>query len=278
MTNFKVKECSDTEVVKVLFKEYSQIKGAESCFVSFDKELADLEGFYRGGALLVGYEENVPVACIAIKKLSDATCEAKRLFIKPESRGKGYARIMLNTMLDKAKELGFEEVTFTTKPAVMQIGYGLYKRMGFEEYGEENGTVSMRMAFKRATTFIEHIAMYVNDLEAAREFFVTFLGGTSNDGYHNEKTDFKSYFISFGGGARLEIMNKPVMADVEKDLNRTGYAHIAFSVGSKEAVDELTAKLKNAGYEVVSGPRTTGDGYYESCIVVIEGNQIEITV
>ena len=73
-------------------------------------------------------------------------------------------------------------------------------------------------------------------------------------------------------------MNKPLLIDTDKALNRTGYAHIAFSVGSKEAVDELTAKIKDAGYEVVSGPRTTGDGYYESCIVAIEGNQIEITV
>ena len=142
---FEVKDCNDTEVVKALFEEYSQIKGAESCFVSFDKELADLEAFYRGGALLVGYDADKPVACIAIKKLNDDTCEAKRLFIKPEYRGKGYAKTMLNTMLDKAKELGFAEVTFTTKPSVMQIAYGLYKRMGFEETAEENGIVSMRM-------------------------------------------------------------------------------------------------------------------------------------
>ena len=72
-------------------------------------------------------------------------------------------------------------------------------------------------------------------------------------------------------------MTKPKMVDQEKSLNRTGYAHIAFSVGSKERVDSLTAELKDAGFEVVSGPRTTGDGYYESCIVAIEGNQIEIT-
>lgn len=124
---------------------------------------------------------------------------------------------------------------------------------------------------------IEHIAMYVNDLEAARDFFVSFLGGTSNGGYHNEKTGFRSYFISFDGGARLEIMNKPDMVDDRKALNRTGYAHIAFSVGSREKVDELTGKITEAGYEIVSGPRTTGDGYYESCIVVIEGNQIELT-
>ncbi len=146
MGTFEVKDSNDTEVVKALFKEYSQIKGAESCFVSFDKELADLEGFYSGGALLVGYEDDAPVACIAIKKINEETCEAKRLFIKPEYRGQGYARIMLNTMLDKARTFGFKEVTFTTKPAVMQIGYGLYKRMGFEETAEDNGTVSMRMA------------------------------------------------------------------------------------------------------------------------------------
>ena len=124
---------------------------------------------------------------------------------------------------------------------------------------------------------IEHIALYANDLQAARDFFVTYLGGSSNDGYHNKNTDFRSYFISFDDGARLELMTKPGMTDQEKPLNRTGYAHIAFSVGSKERVDSLTAELKSEGFEVVSGPRTTGDGYYESCIVVIEGNQIEIT-
>ncbi|MCR4952911.1 MAG: VOC family protein [Treponema sp.] len=124
---------------------------------------------------------------------------------------------------------------------------------------------------------IEHIALYVNDLEKARDFFVKYLGGTSNNGYHNPKTDFRSYFISFEDGARLEVMTKPDLKDDEKHLSRTGYAHVAFSVGSKEKVDFLTATLKADGYEVVSGPRTTGDGYYESCIVAVEGNQIEIT-
>ena len=125
---------------------------------------------------------------------------------------------------------------------------------------------------------IEHIAMYVNDLEAAKEFFVTYLGGKADNGYHNKNTDFRSYFISFDDGTRLEIMNKPGMSDTEKDINRTGFIHIAFSVGSPEKVNELTNLLKDSGYEVLSGPRTTGDGYYESCILAIEGNQIEITV
>lgn len=125
--------------------------------------------------------------------------------------------------------------------------------------------------------YIEHIAMYVNDLERARDFFIKYFDAKSNEKYHNLKTDFKSYFLSFDDGARLEIMNKPDICDEEKKLTRTGYIHIAFRLGSKEAVNSLTERLKDDGYSVISGPRTTGDGYYESCIVVIEGNQIELT-
>lgn len=125
---------------------------------------------------------------------------------------------------------------------------------------------------------IEHIAMYVNDLEKTKTFFETYFDAKSNEGYHNKTTNFRSYFLSFSDGARLEIMNKPQMEDPEKTLTRTGLIHLAFSVGSQEKVDELTKRLQAAGYEVISGPRTTGDGYYESCIVGIEGNQIEITV
>lgn len=125
---------------------------------------------------------------------------------------------------------------------------------------------------------IEHIAMYVNDLEKAKDFFETYFQASSNEMYHNRTTGFRSYFLSFEDGARLEIMNKPEMADGEKPLARTGYIHIAFSVGSIEKVDLLTRELKKDGYQVVSGPRTTGDGYCESCIVGIEGNQVEITV
>ena len=124
---------------------------------------------------------------------------------------------------------------------------------------------------------IEHVAMYVNDLEKARDFFVKYFGAKSNEGYHNPKKQFCSYFLSFDGEARLEIMNKADQVDNEKNLAATGFIHLAFSVGSKEKVDDLTAQLKSDGYEVISGPRTTGDGYYESCILDFEGNQIEIT-
>jgi GNAT superfamily N-acetyltransferase len=142
---FKINESKDYEVIKDLFKEYSQIKGAEGCFVSFEKELSDLGGFYAGGAILLGYEDEVPVACIAIRKIDDDKCEGKRLFIKPEYRGKGYARKMMNAMLEEAKKLGYKELCFTTRPEVMAIGYGLYKRMGFEELKCEDGVAYMRM-------------------------------------------------------------------------------------------------------------------------------------
>lgn len=125
---------------------------------------------------------------------------------------------------------------------------------------------------------IEHIAMYVNDLEKTKEFFIKYLGAKSNEIYHNKNTDFKSYFLSFDDGARLEIMTRPNIQNEKKYLQRTGLIHIAFSLGTKEKVNELTEILKRDGYEVLSGPRTTGDGYYESCILAIEENQIELTV
>ncbi|MCI8770960.1 MAG: glyoxalase [Lachnospiraceae bacterium] len=125
---------------------------------------------------------------------------------------------------------------------------------------------------------IEHIAMYVNDLEKTKDFFIKYFSAVPNDGYHNKNTGFRSYFLTFEHGARLEIMNKPKMQNAENSTDRTGYIHIAFSVGSIEKVNELTETLKKDGFSVISGPRTTGDGYYESCIIGIEGNQIEITI
>lgn len=125
---------------------------------------------------------------------------------------------------------------------------------------------------------IEHVAMYVGDLEAAVRFFTEYFRARPGEGYHNRATGFRSCFLSFEDGARLELMNRPDMVGGERSPVRTGYSHIAFSLGSREAVDELTGRLKKDGCEVVSGPRVTGDGYYESCVVAVEGNLVEITV
>lgn len=125
---------------------------------------------------------------------------------------------------------------------------------------------------------IDHLAMYVCDLEGALAFFQKYFDAASNDGYINQNTNFRSYFLTLGDGARLELMRRHTMTDSPKHFDRTGFNHIAISVGSKEAVDALTARLEADGYRVLSGPRTTGDGYYESRIVGFEDNLIEITV
>ena len=125
---------------------------------------------------------------------------------------------------------------------------------------------------------IEHIALYVHDLDGAKDFFCRYFGAKANDGYHNRRTDFRSYFLTFDDGTRLEIMHKPALEDAEKIPNRTGYIHLAFRAGSRETVDSLTIQLAADGYPTLSGPRTTGDGYYESCVLGFEGNLIEITV
>ena len=124
---------------------------------------------------------------------------------------------------------------------------------------------------------ISHIAMYVRDLEVVKEFYIRFFGAKAGELYHNPKTGLKSYFLSFDERTRLELMNLPEMQDQKKVLVRMGYIHIAISVGSREKVDAITEKLYEAGYEVLSGPRITGDGYYESTVLGPEDNQIEIT-
>lgn len=124
---------------------------------------------------------------------------------------------------------------------------------------------------------LDHVAMYVKDSEAARKFFMQYFGASSNKMYHNPKTGLRTYFLSFEDGSRLEIMTRPDVIDNEKSLFRAGYIHLAFSVGGKEQVDHLTKRLQDDGFVVVSGPRTTGDGYYESCIEGPEKNLIEIT-
>lgn len=124
---------------------------------------------------------------------------------------------------------------------------------------------------------IEHAALYVRDLEKTRDFFTRFFKAAPSELYHNPQTGFSSYFLSFEDGARLEIMNKTGLQQQDLSVAAVGYAHLAFSVGSKEEVDRFTEELRENGYPILSGPRTTGDGYYESVIAACEGIQIEIT-
>jgi Lactoylglutathione lyase and related lyases len=123
---------------------------------------------------------------------------------------------------------------------------------------------------------INHIALYTNELERLRFFYEKYFYATSNKMYHNEKTGLKTYFLSFEDHTRLEIMTRPNLENKHSQPYQTGYIHLAFSVGNKEMVDQLTSKLNSDGYNVISQPRTTGDGYYESCVLDPDGNQIEI--
>lgn len=126
---------------------------------------------------------------------------------------------------------------------------------------------------------VEHIAIWVENIEAMRQFFLTYFNAISSDKYVNSKKNFTSYFISFNeGGARLELMNNPDIykADMDRALMQ-GLAHISIFVGTKKDVDELTERLRKGHYRITSEPRTTGDGYYESVVLDPEGNSIELT-
>lgn len=125
---------------------------------------------------------------------------------------------------------------------------------------------------------LDHVALYGEDLEGLKEFFARYFDAVPNSMYQNPKTGLKTYFLSFEDGSRLEIMTRPDLQRTEKKIVQCGYIHLAFGVGSKERVDALTSRLREDGYEVLSGPRVTGDGYYESCVLGPEDNQIEITV
>lgn len=122
---------------------------------------------------------------------------------------------------------------------------------------------------------IEHIAIWTNDLERLRDFYMKYFEAKSNELYHNPKKGFKSYFLSFKEGARIEVMSKDNLSSSSGDL--VGYAHLAMAVTDKSLVISLTERLSKDGYLVVSEPRTTGDGYFESVILDPDGNKIEIT-
>jgi lactoylglutathione lyase len=125
---------------------------------------------------------------------------------------------------------------------------------------------------------IDHIALFCRDLEAMLQFFLDYFEAVSNVQYHNPRTGLRTYILTFpDGGARLELMQRPDTIDADPSKPNIGFIHVSFTVGSKEAVDAKTIELFNAGYQVTSGPRTTGDGYYESCILGPEDIQIEIT-
>jgi len=136
----------------------------------------------------------------------------------------------------------------------------------------------IKSAFSGKKANIGYIVAGYPSLEKTKEFYVKYFQAKANEKYHNKNTGLQTYFLSFPDSeTRLEIMTRPELSGREDRAMNEGFIHLAFSVGSKEKVDELTEGLVKDGFRCLSGPRTTGDGYYESVIEDCEGNLIEIT-
>lgn len=125
---------------------------------------------------------------------------------------------------------------------------------------------------------IEHLAIWAEDIELLRRFYTKYFEMECGDKYVNPKKNFASYFLSCGKDkTRIELMHIPDMESPVSRGNLRGLAHFAVAVGGKDAVNVLTERLRNDGYIILSEPRTTGDGCYESAVADPEGNYIEIT-
>ena len=164
----------------------------------------------------------------------------------------------LKPNVEAAKALGMHGIVFTDPPALRSelVKLGLLPRV--EERAGQNSVAE-----------IEHAAAWVGDLERARGFYERWFKASAGPLYSSATRDFKSYFLALGSGARLELMTSPGEA--------SRHAHLAISVGSRDAVDRLVKEMASAGVRIASAPRITGDGYYEAVIADSEGNLIEIT-
>jgi lactoylglutathione lyase len=127
---------------------------------------------------------------------------------------------------------------------------------------------------------LEHVALWTTSLEKLKDFYVQYFGGVPNDRYFNPHKQFESYFLTFAGGARLEIMQMPHVPANQNDTvqaQHLGLIHLAFGVDSMAEVDAKAAELKAAGFPILSGPRKTGDGYYEFETLDPDQNRLEVT-
>ena len=127
---------------------------------------------------------------------------------------------------------------------------------------------------------LEHVAIWTDDLERLKAFYEKYFSGVANALYVNESKGFQSYFLSFGSGARLELMQKegiPANLNDTVTVQHRGIIHLAFGVDTIAAVDAKAAELRQAGFEILSGPRKTGDGYYEFETLDPDQNRIEVT-
>ena len=127
---------------------------------------------------------------------------------------------------------------------------------------------------------LEHVAIWTNNLDGLREYYTKYFHGRANDKYRNGKTNFESYFLTFESGARLELMSRPNIPSNTNDTvsdQHLGIIHLAFGVASTDDVDKKAQQLQKDGFKILSGPRKTGDGYYEFETLDPDNNLIEVT-
>jgi lactoylglutathione lyase len=127
---------------------------------------------------------------------------------------------------------------------------------------------------------LEHVAIWTNNLEELKEYYTKYFGGIQNEKYVNNRNSFESYFLSFASGARLELMKMPKIPYNLNDTVETqhqGIIHLAFGAESQEEVDQKAQVLRETGFQILSGPRLTGDGYYEFETLDPDKNRIEVT-
>ena len=127
---------------------------------------------------------------------------------------------------------------------------------------------------------IEHIALWVEDIDRACQFYADFFGANIGALYTNSSYGFTSRFLTFISGARIEIMKTTAFNPIHHDAGaqRMGLTHLAIALGSEKEVDRITAKIRAVGYPVLDEPQRTGDGYYESVVLDPDGNRIELTI
>ncbi len=127
---------------------------------------------------------------------------------------------------------------------------------------------------------LEHVAIWTDQLEKLKDYYTKYFGGKPNDKYTNPTKGFQSYFLSFDSGARLEIMSMPGIPGNLNDSVKAQYKgiiHLAFGVDSVGDVDAKAKQLQADGYQILSGPRKTGDGYYEFETLDPDNNRLEVT-
>ncbi len=142
----EIRKCDNYDEARELFMEYSKLKGAEVCFVSFENELKNLEEVYSSGVILLAKENDKLIGCIAVKKIEDDICELKRLFVRECYRGNGYSKQLFEKAIACATTLGYKKAVIYTIPEVMPVGYKMYLRYGFIESSvDEKGIVNLSM-------------------------------------------------------------------------------------------------------------------------------------